>query len=767
MSSTDSWMIRYIRQVARFRWLIILLVFGFTGFFTDQLQYVKITTDYKIFFNAENPELRAFEALETTYTQADYYLIALHTEDGDLFNARHLQAIVELTEASWQTPYSIRVDSLSNFQHTTAVEDDLQIADLVEEPLRFTDEDIIRVRNIALSEPSLVHRLVSDDGKTAGVMVTLQYPEGENSDYVPEVAVFSAALVEKFSARYPELQFARTGMTLFDYAMFEILQNDMARLLPMMLLLITFLIVATLRSVSASLISLTLLIMAAVASSGVAAWIGIIFSSPVSMAPLMVLTLALANSMHILVAALQGMQDGKDKQTAITHSLAIKFKPVMVTTITTIIGFSSLNFSDAPPMGDMGSIAALGILIAWVFSMTFLPAAWLIMPFSDQTTRKDNRIYLEKTAAFVIKNSKACILVIGLSAVTLIGLIPLNDFGETFNQFFPESSQLRRDTDFTTSHLTGPYTLEFSLGSGSANGISSPDYLQELDRFTNWLKQQPEVMHVYVFSDVQKRLNRTMHGDQDAWYKIPDNRRLAAQYLLLYEMSLPYGLDLRSQIDIDKSATKTVIILNEISSTEIREFKNRAETWLRNNAPESMQATGAGTAVMFAFLSYRMISSMLGGTALAFVLIAGVLVIALQDLRLGALSLVPNLFPAAVTLGIWALTVGQLGMIASVITAITMGLVVDDTVHLLASYSHARKKLMLSAAQSVRYSLVHVGKAVWSTTIVLTGGFLVLAYSDFSLNHQLGMLSAMTISIAIILDFFLLPALLIQLDSDS
>ena len=767
MSNTDPLMTRYINQVARFKWLVVFLVFAFTGYFVNQLQYIRITTDYKIFFNEDNPELQAFESLETTYTKADYFLIAVHTQDGDLFNPRHLQAIVELTEASWQAPYSIRVDSPSNFQHTTAEEDDLQIADLIEAPEQFKDDDMTRIRSIALAEPSLVHRLVSEDGKTAGVMVTLQFPEGESSSFVPEVAAFSSALAEDFSARYPELIFARTGLALFDHAMFEILKNDMAKLLPMMLALITLLIVATLRCFSAAIISLTLLIMAALAASGAAVWSGIIFSSPVSMSPLMVLTLALANSMHLLVAALQHMQDGKDKQTAITQSLGIKFKPVMVTTITTVIGFSSLNFSGAPPMGQMGSVAAVGIVIAWVFSMTFLPAAWLIMPFTDQTTKKDDRSHLEKIATFVIKNSRACILVMGLSSLVLIAFIPLNEFGETFNEFFPKSSKLRRDTDFTTAHLTGPYTLEFSLGSGKTNGISEPGYLHELDRFTNWLKEQPEVMHVYVFSDVQKRLNRSMHGDRDAWYRTPDNRQLAAQYLLLYEMSLPYGLDLRSQIDIDKSATKMVVILNEINTTLIREFKGRSENWLRNNAPEAMQVQGASTAIMFAYLSQRMIGSMLGGTAIAFVLIAGVLIIALQDLRLGFLSLVPNLFPVAVTLGIWALVVGKVGMIASVITAVTMGLVVDDTVHLLTSYSYARKTLAYSAAESVRFALVHVGKAVWSTTISLAGGFLVLAFSEFAPNYQLGMLAAITISIALILDFFLLPALLIQLDGDD
>ncbi len=722
-----------------------------------------ITTDYRIFFDDDNPELIALDALETTYTNADYYLLALRSPSGTMFEGDALRALLDATEQAWLTPYALRVDSVTNFQHTIAQEDDLIVADLVEFADLSPAEREARLA-VAIAEPSLVHRLISPDGKTAAVMVTIHFPPGPKHEFVPEVVEFSQALEDELGAKYPDLVVARTGLVLFDHAMLVTMEEDMALLMPVMLGLIVLLTAVLLRSVPATMVTVLLLSLAAMSSAGLGSAIGIVFTSPWAMAPLMVLTLALANSVHIFVAALQHMEDGLDKDQAIRQGLKEKFEPVAVTSLTTIIGFTSLNTSGSPPMADMGNMAGFGIFAAWLLSLTLLPALWFILPFAEGRRRGVARRLLCQLAEVVIGRSRVFLVGVGGVAIMLIALVPTNDLGESFLEYFPDDLPLRADTDFTTEHLTGPYTLEFSLSGGGEGSISEPAYLATLDAFRAWSLEQSEVAHVYIFSDVQKRLNRAMHGDDPDWYRIPDTRPLAAQFLLLFEMSLPYGLDLNSQIDADKSATKVVMTLHDIHSRDIRGIKVKAEAWLREHAPEAMWTQGASSSIMFAYLSQRMIRNMLLGTLLAFGLIALVLMVALRNLKLGVLSLVPNLFPAAVTLGIWAMLVGEIGMIASVITSITMGLIVDDTVHFLSTYRRARRELALSAEDSIRHTFEHVGTALSSTTIILAAGFAVLASSSFSPNQQLGTLSAITILVAVVLDFFLLPPLLMLLD---
>jgi predicted RND superfamily exporter protein len=281
-----------------------------------------------------------------------------------------------------------------------------------------------------------------------------------------------------------------------------------------------------------------------------------------------------------------------------------------------------------------------------------------------------------------------------------------------------------------------------------------------LDRFTGWLREQPEVTHVYSYSDVIKRLNRNMHGDDPAWNRLPDDRELAAQYLLLYELSLPYGLDLNDRISVDKSATRVSASVGEVSTVAVRDLIGRAKNWLRRNVSADVTGEATGATVMFSYISQRNINSMLTGNALALLLIAAIIMLALRSVSIGGLSLLPNAVPVLVTFGAWALFVGQVGMAAATVTATSLGIVVDDTVHFLAKYMRARREHGLDRPEAIRYAFTMVGRAVVSTTVILAFGFGVLALSTFRVNEQMGLLTALTILIALPVDFLLLPSLL-------
>ena len=235
-------------------------------------------------------------------------------------------------------------------------------------------------------------------------------------------------------------------------------------------------------------------------------------------------------------------------------------------------------------------------------------------------------------------------------------------------------------------HLNGIYLLEFSVEAEGPEGISDPAYLAHLERFTTWLRAQPEVTHVYSYSDMITRLNQNMHGDDPAYARLPEDRALAAQYLLLYELSLPYGLDLNDRISIDKSATRVTATVGDRSTVEFRDVLARARTWLETEAPAYMAAEPTGASVMFAYISERNIRSMLRGNVMAVGLISLVMIVALRSVGLGLLSLVPNLVPILLAFGVWAILVRQVGMAAATVSASSLGIIVDDTVHFLAKY---------------------------------------------------------------------------------
>jgi predicted RND superfamily exporter protein len=270
------------------------------------------------------------------------------------------------------------------------------------------------------------------------------------------------------------------------------------------------------------------------------------------------------------------------------------------------------------------------------------------------------------------------------------------------------------------------------------------------------------VRHIYSVSDIMKRLNRNMHGDEESFYKLPDDRELSAQYLLLYEISLPYGLDLNSRINIDKSASRLTATLSNISTAETKVFLNAAQDWIATNAPDYMKATvPTSPQVMFTYVAERNVESMIGGNIIAVLAIGAVMIFALQSFRLGTLSIIPNGLPIVAAFGAWALLVGTVGFSVAAVASVSLGIVVDDTVHFLAKYVRGIREKALDRAGAIKYAFETVGSALVVNTTILVIGFSYLALSHFKMNADLGLLTALAITLALIFDFLLLPAVLL------
>ena len=305
------------------------------------------------------------------------------------------------------------------------------------------------------------------------------------------------------------------------------------------------------------------------------------------------------------------------------------------------------------------------------------------------------------------------------------------------------------------------------MESGKEQGITSPEYLQKVDEFALWLRQQPEVMHVTSITDIMKKLNKNMHGDEETQFKLPESKELASQFLLLYEMSLPYGLDLNTYTNYNKSASKLSVSVPSLQTSDFLALQQRSYQWLKQNAPEPMHYEGSGVSLMFSHIGFRAMTSSIKGAAVALVLISTILLFALRSTRLGLISLLPNMLPAAIGFGIWGVFSGNIGMALSPVLGITLGIVVDDTVHFLSKYKRAIREQGLHHEDAIRYAFHNVGIALWVTTFVLTSGFLIFTFGVFVPNRDLGLMAAQIIFVALILDFLLLPALLMRFAKKS
>lgn len=741
---------------------LALVALAFSG-----IVKLKQTTDYRVYFGENNPQLQAFETFEAQFEQKEILVVGVEANDGNIFKPSSLEAIRELTNRGWELPYALRSTSLANFQNSYADGDDIIVEALVPEEGPISVAQAEAIRAFALSSDEIVGNTASADGSAGAVYITTPLPRVDLEAEVPEVANAIRALTAKIGEQYPGHTFHISGVVMLNDAMAQTTRYDLTHLFPAAYLLILLGLVAYFRRLIPALATWTVVIFSTLASYGSAGWMGITMNAASMASGMIVMTLAVADCVHILVTYYYGIEKGKTKLDAMMESLRLNLQPVFLTSITTAIGFLSLNFSDSPPFRDLGNIVAVGVIFAFLLSVFFMPALMMWLPAKGKA--KTEQRWTDGFASFVIQHQKKLLLGVGALIIALSSGIPLNRFGDNYAEYFAETIPFRNATDFLNENVVGMQQLQYTLMSEEPGGVNDPEFLRQLSKLQDWYEAQPNVRKVISILNIHKRLNRTMHGDDEAWYRIPDSQELAAQYLFFYELSLPQGLSLNTIVDPDKQQTRFIVLMNTVDATDLTTLGNNAQQWMQANLPASMvgSAEPVGIGQMFAQIAKRNFTSMMGGMLVALVMISGLMMIMMRSFRIGLISLIPNIVPALMGFGLWGFLVGKIGISLAIVGSMTLGIVVDDTVHFLSKYLRARREGQLDAEQAVRYAFHNVGSALTLTTIILAAGFLIISMSSYQLTEHMGELTSMTIMLALVCDFLFLPPLLMWLDRDK
>ncbi len=749
-TSSAGFAIRHRRSVIVLCVLIVLIV-------ASGVRFLKPASDYRVFFSADNPQLLAYESLRTHYTNSDNILLAISPVDNDVFTRDYLDTIARLTEEAWKLPYVVRVDSLTNYQYSHASEDVLIIEDLYS-PEESSDAHIEMLGSISMQQPALVNKLVTDKADISGINISILLPGVNPMVETPKIVNAVRDMATQLEYENPGMKTWLTGVIMLNNAFAEASLVDMSTLIPGVFLIVLLLLGYLLRSGSAVLATMIIIFFSILAAMGAAGWMRFPMTPPMAVAPIIIMTLAVAHCVHLLLPALKFMRRGDDKNTALLESVRLNAMPIMLTSVTTATGFLALNSTEVLPFHHLGNSASLGVMVAFVLSITLLPALIAVLPLKVNENVKPQHDRFIGFSKWVVANNRILLVVMLVLGVSSAAMMTKNVINENLIEYFDPSIVFRTDSDYVAEHLTGTGHIDYSLVT-TTNGVQKPDFLKKVESYSDWLKQQPEVLSVNTITDTLKRLNKNMHGDDPAAYHLPGKTELAAQYFLLYESSLPYGLDINNQVNIDKSATRVSASVKNMSAKEYIELDQRANQWMQSNTP-MLSVMGSSPTMMFAHISMNNASSMLLSTSLALAGISFVLIFALRSLSVGLLSLVPNLLPIGAAFGLWGLFNGEIGLGLSLVAATTLGIIIDDTVHFLHKYQYARQSGKSSEA-AIHHAFTSVGPALLLTSSILIAGFLVLSFSVFKLNSDMGVLTAVTLGLALIFDFLLLPALLL------
>jgi len=482
------------------------------------------------------------------------------------------------------------------------------------------------------------------------------------------------------------------------------------------------------------------------------------------MVPILVTTLAVADCVHLFSLYFKKLSEGSDSKESMIYSLKLNLQPLFLTSITTAIGFLSLNLAPIDPIRTVGNGIFFGVMVAFIFTIFFL--APLCSFFDIKAPRKTDsqRELAKKIGEYSVKHSKRLFWIMSLVSCFLMIFIPLNRLNDSPMEFYSERyTDLTKDTMWLSERLGGTFPVSYQL-STKKESISDPDFLGFLDKFTNWLNSKDEVLHVNSLSIILKDLNSTLHNDDPEWYVIPQEKGISAEYLFFYEMSLPFGLDLNTTLSQDRLSTKLTASLKEMKANEYKKFDKEVGIYVEENMPEDMVSSGSGMRPIFAFMTETMLDQ------LAFALVVGAILITLtitlffRSLKLGLLTVIPNLLPIGVTFGLWGLVVGEVSFLVALGMGTTLGIIVDFTVHILSKYLLAKREMGLNAEEAIIFAFESVGFALIVLTIILTAGFLVLLFAYFIPLHGFALFSALAFFVALFIDLLLFPALLITFD---
>lgn len=715
---------------------------------------------YQTFFDADDPQRVAFEHLRAVFTPSDTLAFVVEPGPDGLFGHSTLALLELLTTESWQLPYATRVESLINFTHSEAEGDDIVIGPLLEDASRLDTSELERIERIARADPMLSGRLVEVDGDLTAVVVTVM-PRGDPLASSREMMAAARELEARALGQHPDAEIHLAGIVAMNHAFSESSARDSLRLLPVMLILMLLGLWVLLASWPLVLATFGVMFAAVVGALGAAGWVGMDLTTPSAVAPIIIVTVAVADCVHICLATARGGE--LELSSRLRAALYAQHRPVLLTTLTTAAGFLSMNFSAVPPFRDLGNVVAVGVLLAGVLSLWLLPALLMLLP--DRRRRPTWVEAMGRGCAGLATPRPGRRLLLGglLLLLILPGLARLA-VNDDFVEYFAPSQSFREAAELVDARLGGMYEIEYQLLADEPGGIHAPAWLAEVDAFAAWLREQPETAHVLTYTDVLKRLNRVLAGGAEEAYVLPDTAEAAAQYTLLYELSLPLGLDVTNMVDQDYRSMRLLVSLRDVDSRSVLAFEERAGAWLERHAP-SVDERHGGINLMFAHISERNVAAMFEGNLFAVVVIGALLALALRAPGLALISLVTNLLPVALAFALWGWWVADLGLAVSAAFGMTLGIVVDDTVHLLVRYQSLRAQM--DVATAVRSTLATVGPALVVTTLILVLGFACLALSSFQLNALLAQITILTIVAALLVDLLLLPAWLMYRASSA
>ena len=779
---------RWGRFVYRRAGWVIAVVLLLAGGLATQMQHFYLDTTNEGMFHEDDPIRVRYEAFREVYGRETMVIVALRPRQG-VFELGFLETLREIHEAlEEEVPLIVEVNSLVNARDTRGYEDRLEVGDLLEDWPE-SPEDLERVVARVRETPFYVDNLISPDESITTISLETQaYVVDEAFDALAgfeetggggggesggngvrlvdgaDDARISQAIydvVERYQSDDLEIHVA--GVPAFTSKLALHMQWDMARLTGLCILLIVVFLGLLFHRVGAVLLPIFTVSVAVVATLALMAAVGVPLMPPTQIIPPFLLAVGVGSAVHLLAIFYQARRRGEDEESAVSYALAHSGLPIIMAALTTAGGLLSFAPAALRPTSHFGIFTPSGVVISLFLTLTLLPALIAVFPMRASEPRSGDSLsqrLLLRVGAFSTRYPRGMVLFWALLLVTaLVGTTRLN-IGHHILGWFPDEDPMYKASVLINEQFGGAGNYEVIVSTGEEDGLKDPELLARMDELQSRLLEVEEAGIVsrksVALTDVLKETHKALNANQHEFYRVPDDRALIAQELLLFENS--GSDDMEDLVDSQYSSGRMSMRLPLVDASYYHPYFDAVVPELRRILGPDVEIEITGIAHLVAGTVNAALDTMISSYLSAFVVITILMVLLIGRLGMGLVSMVPNLSPIILTLGLMGWTGIQLDMFTLMVGTIAIGLAVDDTIHFMHNFRRYFDQTG-DTEEAVRSTLRSTGQAMLYTTLVLAAGFLVFTQAYMENLWYFGILVTCSISLAFIADVTLAPAL--------
>ncbi len=715
---------------------------------------VKFQEDYSVrtWFTTDDPLIKDLDEFEKKFGSDESIIVYIkHTKS--LFNIESFKMVKEITDKLWHVENVIRVDSFTNYNLAQTQDDDILIGPVISDDQVINEKDIQTAKRLLLKDPLAPNYLISEDGTAALIHARIK-PIFKGSPNNKLITSQVNDIINKYQDK-GEYRFGVNGVIAINDTFRELAEKDLSKLLPILIILISILLFVNFKSSFSIFASLLVMGVTITSTLGITSFFGIKFNNLMSIVPSILIAICLADCIHILKSYTRFRNDQKDLDEAIRLTIDKNFLPTFLTSFSTSIGFMSLYTAKLIPIKHLGVTAAIGTLLAWLFTFSFfIPLIKIINPKIKKIKNEKRNFNLFSTN-LIYKYKKTIIFI--FSSLFFIGVYLSTKLNVTSDpyKYFDKNVKIRKINDEIIKNIGGGSGPEIIIKTGKADGIKDPLFLQKVDQFQNWLNKVPHITKTISIVDIIKQMNKTMHNNNPENFVLPKTQNEIAELLLLYTMSLPQGMGLNDRVTVKNDALRLTLLWTISDSKTNLIWFDKIEA----KALElGLNAKITGKLPLYQKMNKNVVKTLLYSISLAIFLISVIMVITFRSIKIGLISMIPNVIPLALgTIFLYVFNY-HLDLGTVLVYSVCLGISVDDTIHFLVHYFNNRKK-GLSPQQSVDLIYIETAPALITTTMILVLGFGTFILGDYVPSQSFGILTAVILVIALLCDLILLPAI--------